>query len=139
MAAPEPVIVGIDPGSAKCGLAVASADRVVQRAVVPREQTLPTLLEWLSQADVRAIVIGDGTGSGPLREELEAGGPWPVVTRQEYGTTLEARARYWREHPPRGLWRLIPTSMRVPPEPFDDLVATILAERLWAEDEGNER
>ncbi len=137
MTVPEPVIVGIDPGSAKCGLAVLGPrGEVVRRAVVPRAATLSTLLDWLSTLAVRAVVIGDGTGSKPLRQELEAAGHWPVVTRPEYGTTLEARTRYWREHPPRGLWRLLPTSMRVPPEPFDDLVATILAERLWAEDEG---
>lgn len=140
MPAQAEVIAGLDPGSAKCGVALLdAAGQVIRRAVVPRAETAPTLADWLSPYLVRAIVIGDGTGSGPLRDELAAAGDWPVVTRPEYGTTLEARARYWREHPPRGLWRLVPTSMRTPPEPYDDLVATILAERLWAEDEGNER
>ena len=38
---------------------------------------------------------------------------------------------YWREHPPRGLMRLIPVTMQVPPVPVDDYVAVILAERYF--------
>ena len=139
MATPDPVIVGIDPGSAKCGVALVTADgRCADQGVVPAADLLPTLRSWLSAQTVRAIVMGDGTGSRALYKAVEAEGQWLVVTRPEYGTTLEARARYWREHPPRGWWRLIPTTMRVPPEPFDDLVAILLAERLWREYEGAE-
>ncbi|MDP7423155.1 MAG: resolvase, partial [bacterium] len=50
----------------------------------------------------------------------------------ERESTLEGRRRYFQEHPPRGLWRLVPLSLRYPPEPFDDLVAVILAERFFS-------
>ena len=46
----------------------------------------------------------------------------------ERNSSLEARRRYWQEKPARGIWRLIPTSMRVPPEPYDEYVALILIE-----------
>ena len=42
---------------------------------------------------------------------------------EEYGTTLEAREIYWRLHAPRGLMKLVPTSLRTPPRNVDDLAA----------------
>ena len=55
-----------------------------------------------------------------------------ITLVDEHLTTLEARARYFVEHPPTGLKRLLPVSMQVPPEPYDDYVAVILGERFLA-------
>ena len=44
-------------------------------------------------------------------------------------TTLQARKRYWDIYPPKGLWKLVPLSLRVPPIPYDDVVAIILVEQ----------
>ena len=128
-------MLGIDPGHKKCGVALVAADGCVQRqAVVPAEQLGETLAAWLTAADVTHVVVGNGTRSRAVQElAASLAGAERVAVRDETGTTLEARGRYWREHPPRGLWRLIPTTMRVPPVPFDDLVAAILADRLHAE------
>lgn len=127
--------VGVDPGSHKCGLA--ALDEHGQRlltVVVPVERLADTLRDWASRWELVWVVVGNGTQSRPaLAASAGVVGAERVVARDEYGTTLLARARWWREHPPRGLWRLIPTSLRVPPEPFDDLVATILAERYREE------
>lgn len=47
-------------------------------------------------------------------------------------STLEARDRYWTMYPNRGLQRLIPLGLRVPPRPVDDIVAILLIERYFA-------
>ena len=47
----------------------------------------------------------------------------------EYYTTQLARKEYWQARPPKGWRRLLPVSMQVPPEPVDDFVAVLLAQR----------
>ena len=132
---PDPLVLGVDPGHKKCGLALVAADgRVAWRAVVPAERLGETLATVAAEHRIAQAVVGDGTRSAQVAATVATVlGQERVVVRDETNTTLDARQRYWCEHPPRGLWRLIPTTMRVPPEPFDDCVAVILAERYWAE------
>ena len=47
----------------------------------------------------------------------------------EYRTTDEAKKRYWQENPPKGIRRLIPRGMLVPPVPVDDFAAVIIGEK----------
>jgi hypothetical protein len=47
-------------------------------------------------------------------------------------TTLEARNLYWRLHPQKGVWRLLPRSLLTPPRPVDDLAAWIIMRRTLA-------
>ena len=53
----------------------------------------------------------------------------PVRVVEERGSTLEARRRYFADHPPRGWRRLVPLSLQVPPQEYDDYVAVLLIER----------
>ena len=66
-----------------------------------------------------AVYVGSGTSSAEFRAAL----PFPHKVAEEYGTTLEAREIYWRLHAPRGLMKLVPTSLRTPPRNVDDLAA----------------
>ncbi len=76
-------------------------------------------------------MIGDGTGSGQVAKEIRAALPQlPLATVDERFTSEEARRLYWVENPPRGWRRLLPVSMQMPPEPYDDYVAVILAQRF---------
>lgn len=76
------------------------------------------------------VVLGERTGAREVRAAIEAAvSDATIVAVDEHMTTLEARRRYWRERPPRGLMRLVPEGLRVPPEPIDDWAAVILAER----------
>lgn len=77
------------------------------------------------------VVVGGGTGSRALRERLAALGH-TVETAAEEGTSLEARALYFRDHPPRGWARLLPAGMRSPPVPIDDYAAYAIALRWLA-------
>lgn len=129
----EPPLLAVDPGHKKCGLAVVGAAGVLERAIVAPAE-LPGVLEvWRRRHGLVRAVVGDGTQSRPILAVVEGVlGPGAAELRDETGSSLAGRRRYWREHPPRGLWRLVPTSLRVPPEPFDDWVAVILAERELA-------
>jgi len=60
----------------------------------------------------------------------QAGIDTPVTMVSEELTSRLARERYWEDNPPRGLARLIPLGLRVPPRPVDDYAALIIAERL---------
>lgn len=128
----EPVVLAVDPGRGKCGVAVCAPGRVLHRSVVPR-QALPEVAWQLArQFRVGAVVVGGATGSAEVSRELEALGI-PVHLLDEAGTTLAARDRYFQDHPPRGFWRLVPRSLRTPREPYDDYVAVLLAERFLQE------
>jgi len=125
------VVLAVDPGSAKCGLAVVDeARRVRARRVVATPDLAASVERLLAEHPVTHVIVGDRTGSKHARGVL-AGicGGRPVLPADEHLTSEEARRRYFRENPPRGLGRLIPSGFRLPPCPIDDYVAVILAER----------
>lgn len=125
-------VLAVDPGTYKCGVAVVTRERVLRRWVAPRIELMSEVGKALSEFSPNVIVIGDRTGSARLRRELAAAFPGvEIVVVDEHLSSVEARQRYWKENPPRGWRRLIPVGMQVPPEPFDDLVAVVLAERYF--------
>ena len=133
------LILAIDPGRGKCGLAVVNKSGTVHRAIVPREGIVFAVKDCLQRfTGIDRVVLGDRTGSHELRAELKsvvAGIPVSFV--DEHLSTQEARRLYWQENPPRGWRRLMPLSLQVPPEPYDDLVAVVLARRYMARDENS--
>ncbi len=134
MPAETACVLAIDPGSAKCGIAVVQRDGTVRhRAVVPSDAVVAKARELTDTHRPCAIVVGNGTGSKPLLLQLQASGlPAPLHPMDESHTSEAARARYLLANPPRGWERLLPRSLRTPPLPYDDYVAIILAERYWA-------
>lgn len=128
------LVLGIDPGREKCGLAVVSVDSVIFQEVVAREEFIAVVKQLAKEYNVDMVVLGDGTGSRVFFEELQEQLPLlKVVTIDEQHSTEEARVKYWSDHPPRGWRSLLPTTMQLPPEPYDDYVAVILAQRYLVE------
>jgi len=130
----EQMIMAVDPGREKCGIAVVHQQQgVLQHEVVPTVRLAPVVEELLVKYQLSKIVLGDGTSSreakGKLEQLLVNGEGVAVILVDERHSTDQARKRYWREHPPTGFMRLIPVTMQVPPKPVDDYVAVILAER----------
>jgi RNase H-fold protein (predicted Holliday junction resolvase) len=127
------VILAVDPGREKCGLAVLSGPRVLTRRVVATGDLPAVAARLAREFGVNTVALGDRTASVQVRLLL-AGAlpPMPIVVIDEAGTTEAARGRYFAEHPPRGWKRLLPLGMLVPPEPYDDYVAILLAERFLA-------
>lgn len=124
------VVLAVDPGRLKCGVAVGRRGLILARSVVPLDRVAEVVGAWARQFGARRLVVGEGTGSGAVRRALasQAGLP-PLEIVEETGSTLEARRRYFRDHPPRGWRRLLPLSLQVPPEAYDDYVAELLLER----------
>jgi len=134
---PEAVLA-VDPGRAKCGVAVVASDgEVLSRAVVETERVGLTAAALAHSFDATVIVLGGSTGAPRAWELIHAADPALTIAEiEEHMTTLEARERYWRENSPGCLLRLIPKGLRVPPDAIDDWAAVVLAERYWAKRTG---
>lgn len=133
-------VVAVDPGREKCGVAVMSrADGSLWQGVIATEQLTEKIRQLTVKYGLTTLVLGDRTTSGKAKEALGAllieGKKLEIINVDEHHSTELARRYYWRKHPPRGLKRLIPVTMQVPPVPVDDYVAVILAERYFAEEE----
>jgi RNase H-fold protein (predicted Holliday junction resolvase) len=129
-------ILGIDPGTRKCGYALVTAAGAapLELGIVPTEGLGETLRGLAARHAIRAIALGGGTHAAPVRavaEELAI----PIRIVDERETTLLARRRYFAVHPPRGWRRLVPRGMLLPPRPIDDFAAVLIAERLLSLEE----
>ena len=124
-------ILGLDPGRDKCGLAVMQEKQVVYHQVVNSDKAIAIIQELHEKYEIDLIVMGDGTTARDWRGKIETNliNQPPIVTVNERNSTLEARDRYWLIYPPKGLQRLVPEGLRVPPRPVDDIVAILLIER----------
>lgn len=129
-------VLAIDPGSAKCGMALVQRDddhaiHLRWRAIVSPENVPDQIAEAIEIAPIKLCVVGSGTTHRELvhaiRERFPAMG---ILVVNERDTTMQARERYWEHYRRRGWRRLVPATMQVPPEPVDDFVAMILAERV---------
>ncbi|MED5383756.1 MAG: resolvase [Cyanobacteriota bacterium] len=121
-------VIGFDPGRSKCGLVLVRTDaaQVLDSDVLVPEAVLNTLDQWSQGGNLPMIVMGDGTGSDAWKTPLQK--LTTVVQVNERGTTLKARQRYWQLWPPRGLWRLVPEGLRVPPAELDAVAALVMVE-----------
>lgn len=132
----DEIVIAVDPGREKCGVAVVERrGGVIEKSVVAAARMAATVAALAERHAVGTVVLGDRTGHRDAMAALAAlcpgGRALSVSLTDEHRSTDEARARYWRDHPPRGLARLIPVTLRVPPVPVDDYVAVIIAERYF--------
>ena len=89
----------------------------------------------IKEYSLYCIVMGDGTGSSHCEKLLSSlKSERGIIKIDEYLTTELARKKYFKDRPPRGWRRLIPLSLQVPPEDYDDYAAIILAERFLEQD-----
>jgi RNase H-fold protein (predicted Holliday junction resolvase) len=123
-------VLGIDPGTRKCGYAVIEHpfSEPLALGIVPLELLGGQLDRLVVEFTIRAVALGGGTHTGPVAATVRAAG-LPVTVVDERETTLRARARYFQAHPPRGWRRLVPRGMLLPPCPIDDFAALLIAER----------
>lgn len=136
------MILGIDPGRGKTGWAITDEwGKLLISGIFPTvegdrffqgiEQLSPEIITpYVLEGSVDKIggirlsecLIGNGTGKNillSLAQTLHL----RVKLVPEKGTTLLSRDLYWRIHPPKGLQRILPAALRVPPRDVDDLAA----------------
>jgi len=125
------VVLGIDPGTQKCGYAIVRTCGATPLAlgIVPTSELGATVRELVVRFTPQIIALGGGTHAGPVAAQLR-GITIPIAIVDERATTLLARQRYFDAHPPSGWRRLIPGGMLLPPRPIDDFAAVLIAERL---------
>ena len=123
-------VLGLDPGTRKCGYAVLTelGAAPLTLGIVPVDGLRERLRELLAVIPVTVAAVGQGTNATAIADlARELGLPVQLVDERE--TTLLARARFFRDHPPRGWRRLIPIGMLLPDRPIDDYAALLIAER----------
>lgn len=129
-------VLAVDPGKSKCGLALVRRDaeekvHLIWHQIVPREAILPALEEANKVETYSLIVVGNGTTSKPLIQEIREAMPsMAILVVDEKETTLQARERYWEHNPKKGWRRILPSTMIPPPVPIDDYAALVIAERV---------
>ncbi|MEA4884965.1 MAG: pre-16S rRNA-processing nuclease YqgF [Clostridia bacterium] len=128
----EGLVVAVDPGREKAGIAVCSRERgTIAKCVVPAADCVSRVYQLAVEHGARVVVVGDRTGSTLMVEALSDRRDLVVAVVDEHRSSMEARERYLRDHPGRGLARLLPNGLRTPSEPYDDYVAEILAARYF--------
>jgi len=129
----EEIIIAIDSGTKKCGYAVVDSNlSVLQREVTPTDKIRNNIEDSLKIYKINKIILGDGTNYKQIEKKLKNYFPrLKIILIEEDFSTLEARKKYFEAHPPRGIFRLIPLSLRVPPCQYDDFVAVLLAEKYF--------
>jgi len=126
-------VLAIDPGRSKCGVAVCQVDRILAHAVVSLDSLAAYVADCRRKYGLTEVVIGDRTGADAVERLLTGVVAEPLRRIDEAGTTLLARDRYFKDHPPRGWRRLVPRGMLTPPEPYDDYAAILMAETALTE------
>lgn len=131
--APGHLVLAVDPGRDKCGVAVVAHNGTVhERRVVPVAYMQSAVHEIAQAWVITQVVLGDSTTSQQWHTSLTEWLPvTPLQFVDETGSTLAARHLYWQANPPRGWRRLLPLSLQIPPDPVDDFAAVILAQRFF--------
>lgn len=125
------VIVSVDPGREKCGIAVVnSSGTVLKRKVVATNNIIDNLLEFTDIYSADKIVIGSGTFSKTVKKMIIESLPnIPIFVVDETHSTEIARKLYFKEYPPKGIFKIIPLGLQIPPVPYDDFAAVVLAKK----------
>lgn len=125
---PDFILMAIDPGTHKCGLAVVDGNGALLHREVCLTPALTGSVKLLMSKYVpQKIVLGDATYSDTVAERLMEAGFTEIVFFNERRLTDRARKLYFQENPPKGLRKLIPLTLQTPPVPYDDYAAWLLA------------
>ena len=128
------LILGIDPGSSKSGVALLDkGGNILRLELILMDNFQSDLQQFLREDKPIVCVLGDGTTSSSMQKALEGLLPEiKVVVRDESYSTEEARKLYWEMNPPQGWRRLLPLGLLTPPVPLDAYAAVVLARRYIA-------
>ena len=128
---PLKLYLGVDPGRDKTGAALVWENGTVfKQEILPTDDFTRYLKKFLPVQPLSGCVLGDGTTSKTMAEQLREDFPQlPLFTVNEYGSTQEAKKLYWQLYPPRGWKRLVPTALLDAPSAVDGLAAVVLVQR----------
>ena len=124
--------LGIDPGRSKTGLAlVDGVGKIIKLHIAESQDIDNEIVDFIKNSCPVHVVLGNGTNSRNIGESVKRVlNDVMVAVVEEAHSTEEARTLYWQENPPKGLKKLIPLGMLVPPVPLDAYAAVILVRRF---------
>ena len=122
--------ISIDPGTKKCGLLLADMEsgKVIKAGIASLKKISDIVSMWDEEYEILNIIIGDGTNSKYVENQLKLKKIYNIHFVNEKGSTLRARFRYWEIWPPNYLIRWLPKEILFPPDNLDAIVALILLE-----------
>ena len=122
--------LSIDPGNQKCGLLIADiqSGNVIEACIVSINKFPELVAFWHQDYNISNIIIGDGTNSNFIGNQLNQLNIFKYNYVDERGSTLRARFRYWEIWPPNYFIRWLPKEILFPPANLDAIVALILLE-----------
>jgi RNase H-fold protein (predicted Holliday junction resolvase) len=125
------MILVIDPGKEKCGLALFNKDgKVVEQKIIKRKDLFRLIPHY---HDATTIVIGESANGREINDELHKHHlKQNIILFPEKNSSREARDLYWQAYPPKGWRRFVPTSLLTPPVPIDDYAAVIIGRNYLA-------
>ena len=129
------IVVAVDPGWYKSGIAVGTKDKILEQMVVPAKDAAAIVTSLVNKYRVSTVAVGDCTCSDKIVKALNAALPEniDIALTNEWFSTMEGRKLYFKENPPRGWRRLIPTSLQTPPRSIDDYAAVVILKRHFKE------
>jgi len=121
--------LSIDPGKNKCGLVLAEiSEKKVHKAVIVESKLLKDYVRNLNIVeDIAKIIIGNGTTSREIKEELVFLKK-EIITFEEKNTTFRAKTRYFELFPISGFKCLIPREVFILNKNLDAISALIILE-----------
>lgn len=127
------IVLAIDPGKKKCGIAVVNNKlHFIEGAIVENKDLIHKIGMYLKKHNISHVVVGSGTNSEEIKKIInEKISGISIIEIPEKDTTMQARRRYFDYYPPLGFLRIFPRSFLIPPYPYDDFAALIIAERFF--------
>ncbi|MDD4764685.1 MAG: pre-16S rRNA-processing nuclease YqgF [Atribacterota bacterium] len=126
-------VLAIDPGRKKCGIAVVNSKlKFIFGEVVDNKELIQKVGPLLKKYNINNLLIGSGTYSDEIKKWIiENFNNIAITEVSEKNTTMQARKRYYNYNPPTGLSKFLPLSFLVPPCPYDDYAALLIAEKFF--------
>ncbi len=126
------VILSIDPGTEKCGIALLNLKgEVLNQLILPFNELEPFIKKITEMHSPMKVAIGNSTGCKRVIQIMNQMKINYEIIEERY-SSLEARQLYFKMHPPRGLKKLLPKGFWVPSVAIDDWSAVIIGQRYLA-------
>lgn len=120
-------ILAIDPGSAKCGLAVLDSKKNILHHEIVETKDFARRLILVKEFSVNTIALGNGTFSKEIKKIINETLPdINIISVGERNTTEAGKKLYFKYNPPKWFWRFIPISLQTPKTPYDDYAAVAI-------------
>ena len=125
------MLMGIDPGRNKCGIAILTKEgEEVFKDIFRTSNLSKKIEELLNEYQIEKCILGNGTYSDKVFNILDL-----LIDKkkikfiEEENTTYLAEQKYRKENPPLGLQFLNKIIICKPNKPLDDYVAVLLVKK----------